>query len=495
MQSLNGHLDLDSSVAIFGKHNIQRSFGLQEKQYLNESTFSFFKLENILGYKKATFISKLHYWLNKCGRNIEDSEAKWIYNTIKDWAEQLNWSISTLKRIVSSLEEESVIISKKINARKWNHTKWYSIDYNKLNSLLNIDKELMNYSEKKRVNRLAQKEPIIISNNRNNYTHNSSYKEKNSKFERYMKSLIDKKLEEKISDLKIKKADNRKDIDIHSKNKQGLKKIVNGEPEAKTLVLINTSGNIKDTTYQMIELWNKVFESAISPIKAYINKKNQIHLFNILQIYFDNDLKKWREYALKVNSSQFLMGEKETRNNFKAIFSWLIKEETIEKIQNSEYGVGDRELDMNNVSKNIEKKKEEVVNKMDKKISEYIKLNIDETKERKEFEEYVKTHKTEIKDDEYSVLGIIKHISYHSLFKTSEYEVLKESLYESYVMKKYLNITKIEARKKIRKKMKEIIKDKEREERILEILEKKEKEIECLELSQNMTKIGLHSIL
>ena len=73
---------------------------------------------------------------------------------------------------------------------------------------------------------------------------------------------------------------------------------------------------------------------------------------------------------------------------------------------------------MNNVSKNIEAKKEELVSKMDKKISEYMKLNIDEVKERKEFDEYVKTQKTEMKNDKYGILGMIKHISYYSLFKT-----------------------------------------------------------------------------
>ena len=139
--------------------------------------YSYFELEKVFGARKARFINKLNYWLNKCGRNIEDSEAKWIYNTIKDWAEQFNWSLSTLKRIIYSLEEEGVIISKKINARKWNHTKWYSIDYNKLNSFLSVDKELRNYSDKKRANRLAQKEPIIISNTSNNYTNRSSNEE------------------------------------------------------------------------------------------------------------------------------------------------------------------------------------------------------------------------------------------------------------------------------------------------------------------------------
>ena len=38
--------------------------------------------------------------------------------------------------------------------------------------------------------------------------------------------------------------------------------------------------------------------------------------------------------------------------------------------------MGDRELDMNNVSKNIEVKKEELVSKIDKKISEYMTINL-----------------------------------------------------------------------------------------------------------------------
>jgi len=283
-----------------------------------------------------------------------------------------------------------------------------------LNSFLNVDKELRDCSDKKRANRLAQKEPIIISNTSNNYTNRSSNKESDMN----LNNTSDKKLEE-----------------------------------------IQIDSNEKETINKMLYVWNKVFECSVNPIKAYSNQKNQQTLLHLYKTAFNNDLDNWREYAIKVNSSQFLMGEKKTKNNFKAVFSWLIKEETIERIQQGEYGVGDRELDMNNVSKNIEVKKEELVSKIDKKISEYMKLNIDDTKERKEFEEYVKTYKTEVIDDEYNILGVIKHISYYSLFKISEYESLKESLYESYVMKKYLNITKVEAREKIRNKMMKMIED------------------------------------
>jgi hypothetical protein len=473
------------------------------------------QIASLIGESESILLNQLEYWISKCGRDIDNLDGKWIYNSYKKWSEQFTyWSTSKLRRTIKSLENLGLIKSIKVNSKKWNQTKWYSIDYHKYNKLL----------EDKHLNLSSSKTSSIIYNDVTKSSSNSSEAIGNTKLKN--KDLLttsrlreNHQINENVKFTEItpiinKNTQKSPEVCICSKwtnqsvqNEQMLivtKNNYTKNNSSKNKISIKTVKEedfpinfIKEENIvnQMLYLWNKVFESSVNPIRAYSNKKNQQTLFQLYKTVFNSDLNNWKEYALKVNSSQFLMGEKETRNNFKAIFSWLIKEETIEKIQNGEYGVGDRELDMNNVSKNIEEKKEEVVNKMDKKISEYIKLNIDETKERKEFDEYVKTHKTEIKDDEYGVLGMIKHISYHSLFKISEYEVLKESLYESYVMKKYLNITKMEARKKIRNKMKEIIKDKGRKERILEILDKKEKEIECLELSRHMTKIGLHSIL
>ena len=434
----------------------------------------------LLGEAESILLNQMLYWISKCGRDIVGQEEKWIYNSLDAWHKQFSyWSMYKLRKTIKSLEDLGLIKSIKVNAKKWNHTKWYTVDFlqyknllkkienkknaNKSTSLGKVDNR--NLLIKKRpslhpdlfsvnktirsTNRFVENQQIIIT--KINYTNNiSSYKESNIN----LNNKSDNKLEETQID-----------------------------------------SNEKETINKMLYVWNKVFECSVSPIKAYSNQKNHQTLLYLYKNVFNSDLDKWREYALKVNSSQFLMGEKKTRNNFKAVFSWLIKEETIEKVQNGEYGVGDRELDMNNVLKNIEVKKEELVSRMDKKISEYMKLNIDEVKERKEFDEYVKTYKTEIKNDKYGILGVIKHISYYSLLKTTEYESLKESLYESYVMKKYLNISKVEARKKIRNKMKGMIVNKGGDSMIFDELNKKGKEIEYLELSMDMRKISLHSIL
>ncbi|MBY0580528.1 MAG: hypothetical protein K2P53_02440, partial [Rickettsiales bacterium] len=260
MQLLSNYLDIDNLDDTFDKRTGHWSFDYPKTQIQNNFTFSFFTLEKAVGYKKALFIFKLNYWLNKCGRNIEDCENRWIYNTLKDWAEQFNWSLSTLKRVIYSLEEEGIIISKKINASKWNHTKWYSINYNKLYLLLEVDKKVINYSEKKRTNRTVQKEPILISNNRNNYTNRSSYKKKDAELENALKEKIEENY-------------------------------------------INS--NEKEIINKMVYIWNKVFEYSISPIKAYSNKKNQEVLLSLYKTAFSGDLNNWREYACKINSSQF----------------------------------------------------------------------------------------------------------------------------------------------------------------------------------------------
>ena len=407
--------------------------------------YSYFKLEKVFGSRKAHFINRLIYWLSKCGRNINGLSGKWIYNSTHEWANQLNCSISTIKRLVKSLEEQGVITSKKVNAKRYNQTKWYSLNFNLLNNILNSQDTKDNSFKNKWTKRLVQNEPIIISNNRNNYTNTSSNEFKNS-----------------YSDFK------EEDINFSNSLK---------ESKAQQTSLTTDKNKLVE---QMVGLWNKVFSYSISPIKAYVSKYNRKKLYNVLDNFFAGDLSEWQEYAKKVNSSQFLMGEKETKKNFRATFSWLIKPETIEKIINDEYGVGDRELDMNNVDKNIEQKKNDIINKMDKKVAEFIKNNINEEKERIDFKEYVKNFAHDFDSDEYGIMTIIKHIPYFSLFETEEYKGVKENLFESYIMKKYIKITKIEARKKLSKRVDELVKKEKNKYLVIKELIRKESSIEEL---------------
>ena len=429
-----------------------------------------------IGQNESILLNQILYWLSKCGRKIAGQEEKWIYNSLAEWHKQFSyWSMYKLRKTIKSLEDLGLIKSIKVNARKWNHTKWYTVDYLQYKNLLKKIENEKNTDQSTALVKSEDKDLLIKKSPSFHFNVSSINKDIRStnRFVGNQQIIITK---------------NNYTNNISSNKESSINLITSSDEKVEE---IQIDSNEKKIINKMLYVWNKVFECSVNPIKAYSNQKNQQTLLHLYKAAFNSDLDNWREYALKVNSSQFLMGEKKTRNNFKAVFSWLIKEETIEKVQNGEYGVGDRELDMNNVSKNIEVKKEEIVSKMDKKISEYMKLNIDDTKERKEFDEYVKTYKTEVIEDEYNILGVIKHISYYSLFKTSEYKGLKESLYESYVMKKYLNITKVEVREKIRNRMKKMIEDKGENFMIFDELNKKGKVIEYLELTGNINKIDL----
>ena len=465
------------------------------------------QIASLIGESESILLNQLEYWISKCGRDIDNLDGKWIYNSYKKWSEQFTyWSTSKLRRTIRSLENLGLIKSAKVNSKKWNQTKWYSINYNEYNKLLGIRNSTSSNSSNTYNNvhisnlpsnidltndQLKSKISSVLIRSQKNHQINKNVK--STKIISIIKKITQKNPKVCICSKWINGSVQNEQIIITKNNytnKSSYKKNdVELENTLKEKIEENPiKPNEKEIINKMVYIWNKVFEYSISPIKAYSNKKNQEVLLNLYKTAFSGDLNNWREYACKVNSSQFLMGEKKTKNNFKAVFSWLIKEDTIEKIMNGEYGVGDRELDINNITKNIEEKKEEVVNKMDKKISEYIKLKIDEITERKEFEQYIKTYKYENNEDKYGILKAIRHISYHSIFRTNEYEVLRESLYKSYIMKKYFGLTKMEGRAKLREKIKLLAENKGYL-GTLEELREKEKQIESLEISQNL----LHS--
>ena len=91
-----------------------------------------------------------------------------------------------------------------------------------------------------------------------------------------------------------------------------------------------------------------------------------------------------------------------------------------------------------------------------KPILNYYKIKINDEKEREEFKEYVeKASITE--DDSYGILkNIIKQVPKSYILEREEYKGIKENLYESFVMKKYLGSTKLDIRNKIREKTREI---------------------------------------
>jgi hypothetical protein len=88
----------------------------------------------ILGLNEAIILQQLHYWLLRQSHTREGEE--WHYNTYVDWKKQFPfWSVSTIKRAILHLEEVGVVIAANFNNSNIDKTKWYRINYEKLNEL------------------------------------------------------------------------------------------------------------------------------------------------------------------------------------------------------------------------------------------------------------------------------------------------------------------------------------------------------------------------
>ncbi|MED5041081.1 DnaD domain protein [Geobacillus stearothermophilus] len=84
-----------------------------------------------IGLNEAIILQQLHYWLQE-SQNIRDG-YKWVYNTYEDWQKQFPfWSKNTIIRAIKSLEKKGLIVTGNYNKLAIDNTKWYRIDYEKL---------------------------------------------------------------------------------------------------------------------------------------------------------------------------------------------------------------------------------------------------------------------------------------------------------------------------------------------------------------------------
>lgn len=84
-----------------------------------------------IGLNEAIMLQQIHFWLTR--KPHEKDGRQWIFNTYAEWATQFPfWSESTIKRTIRSLEKKGLIITGNYNKVKIDKTKWYTIDYEKL---------------------------------------------------------------------------------------------------------------------------------------------------------------------------------------------------------------------------------------------------------------------------------------------------------------------------------------------------------------------------
>lgn len=114
-----------------------------------------------IGLNEAIFLQHIHYWLGKSKH--EHDGRKWTYNSIPEWQEQFPfWSESTIKRVISNLEKQKLLLStSKYNKLAIDRTKWYSIDYDALESMTRPSGQFDPTIGSERTDASGQNEPTI----------------------------------------------------------------------------------------------------------------------------------------------------------------------------------------------------------------------------------------------------------------------------------------------------------------------------------------------
>ncbi len=88
-----------------------------------------------IGLHEAVILQQVHYWLERSNHLING--CLWIYNTYQAWQEQfLFLSLSAIRRAIARLEGLNLLKTERFDKQRWNQTKWYSINYQRLEVLI-----------------------------------------------------------------------------------------------------------------------------------------------------------------------------------------------------------------------------------------------------------------------------------------------------------------------------------------------------------------------
>lgn len=100
-------------------------------------------LATAIGLHEAMVVQQIQYWLKineKTNKNFYDGHY-WTYNTFEEWQKQFPfWTTRTIQNIIAKLEKQGYLISANYNKSKFDRTKWYTINYEKIGEVLPLRK-------------------------------------------------------------------------------------------------------------------------------------------------------------------------------------------------------------------------------------------------------------------------------------------------------------------------------------------------------------------
>ena len=218
-------------------------------------------LASEIGLNEAIVLQQMHYWLKKSNHNYDG--RRWIYNSFPEWQKHFPfWSVMTIKRAVYSLEKQNLLYVGNYNKAKFDKTKWYSINYEKLEGVKRPSYQNDTTSVSKRNDGVYQND----TTNTRDYT--ETYSERDRDDVSHVFKYISNNLEIIQSPLKAQQLE------------EAIKDFKDNKLEIVTVATDYCKENNKGVNYliKVLENWSKdgvnTKEKAISKIKPRNNKED-----------------------------------------------------------------------------------------------------------------------------------------------------------------------------------------------------------------------------
>lgn len=244
-----------------------------------------------IGRSAALVLQQMHYWISseKYGKAIEGQ--RWIYNSYEAWAEQIKiYSISTIRRAIAKLETLGLLKSNILSPKKSDRTKWYTINYTKLNCSQNVKEGRGDQKEHE------EKEVKVISTRKTGEIKMNTSSAQNE-------SLYIRKTE------------------TTSKTKQ-------------SSTLLDTSKTFDEISLSLLNIWKK---NVGGEGELRFNPKRKSFLLAAFQQRFGKSMESFEAYCNTIASSDFLMGK--IKSSFKASLDWALRFDIIDRILEGDFGV------------------------------------------------------------------------------------------------------------------------------------------------------------
>ena len=234
------------------------------------------ELAVILGdLNESIVLNQLNYWLEinkKANKHFIDGRF-WVYNTYNDWKEEnfQYWSEKTIQRTFTRLENKGIVISANFNKSGIDKTKWYTIDYDKLEEIVNLYREEHDNLSQRQDNMSTRQDKMTCPSGQSDRaipenTTNNTNRNYHSEITKKEKTLSNDNVEVKTSS-----SESRKKM---STPKTNLQKYIDKKADEQDM--IKRLANICMTNYDD-ETAREIFETIEYYFRRYTDKTGLIH--------------------------------------------------------------------------------------------------------------------------------------------------------------------------------------------------------------------------